>query len=88
MQYKGWNISHNPKPIPTRQFDCDATHEDYDGVVIDEDGNELAFNCRDIEAAKEYIDDMQEPDYRLFDLFIGALAVIVASLLFGWEWFI
>ena len=28
--YKGWNISYWPKPIPTRAYDWEATHQDYD----------------------------------------------------------
>lgn len=33
----GWNISHNPKPIPDRRFDYDFWHDNYDG-----DANSLA----------------------------------------------
>lgn len=29
--YKGFVLSYNPKPIPTRAFDYDFVHEDYDG---------------------------------------------------------
>lgn len=31
LEYKGWEISYNPKPIGTRDHDWDATHDDYDG---------------------------------------------------------
>ena len=30
-KYRGWEITHNPKPIPTRNDDWEAVHEDYDG---------------------------------------------------------
>ena len=31
IEYKGWLISHNSKPIPTCMYDYDAVHKDYDG---------------------------------------------------------
>lgn len=30
-QYRGYTISFDPKPIPSRDFDFDFSHEDYDG---------------------------------------------------------
>ena len=29
--YPGWYIAHDPKPIPSRDFDYDFHHDDYDG---------------------------------------------------------
>jgi len=29
--YRKWRIIHNPKPIPSRAFDWDFYHTDYDG---------------------------------------------------------
>ena len=56
--YKGWSIDFNAKPIPTIAFDYDCSHPDYDGEMVDDAGNELAFCSSSIEAAKMYIDDM------------------------------
>jgi hypothetical protein len=39
--YKGWRISHDPKPIPVRDFDWIATSPDYD-ADCDQDG---FFRC-------------------------------------------
>lgn len=39
--YKGWNISFDPKPIPTRDLDWIATSPDYD-ADCDQDG---FFRC-------------------------------------------
>lgn len=30
MVYRGWHISHDPPPIPLRDFDWQAHHRDYD----------------------------------------------------------
>ena len=37
MEYRGWSISHDLKPIPARVFDRTATSLDY-GVDCDEGG--------------------------------------------------
>ena len=37
MEYRGWSISHDLKPIPSRIFDWTATTPDYD-VDCDEGG--------------------------------------------------
>lgn len=29
--HRGWQIEHNPPPIPCRDFDYTATHPDFDG---------------------------------------------------------
>lgn len=31
MKYRGYTITHNPKPIPTRGHDYDYVHDEYDG---------------------------------------------------------
>lgn len=35
--YRGWNVHFDPPPIPSRQFDWQATHPDYDGAEDAED---------------------------------------------------
>ena len=56
IEYKGWTIVYNPKPIPPSVcVDYDVTHEDYDGEDID-----LAFCCGSVEAAKKEIDSLEE----------------------------
>ena len=37
MTYKGWDISHNPPPIPVRDFDWVAVHPNYDAWQEDGD---------------------------------------------------
>lgn len=39
MIYKGYHIQYDPKPIPTRNFDYDFWHEDYDGPEDRRNGN-------------------------------------------------
>ena len=47
--HRGWSISYDPKPIPTRDFDWEAVHPDYDASWEgEEDGyvsNGLAVNA-------------------------------------------
>lgn len=31
FKYRGWTIDYWPKPIPMRDFDYTASHDDYDG---------------------------------------------------------
>ena len=50
--YKGWNIFHSPKPIPTRQHDWEAVHQDYDGP---EDGR-----CLTGKSAKDMAEQIDE----------------------------
>lgn len=33
MRYRNYTITFDPKPIPSRQFDYDFHHDDYDGAV-------------------------------------------------------
>lgn len=54
MRYKDYNITFDPPPIPTRKFDWQFVHVDYDGA---EDA--LDFRCgsaENIEACKSEID--------------------------------
>jgi len=37
LKYRGYTITHNPKPIPLRSFDWDFAHDDYDGAVDSKD---------------------------------------------------
>lgn len=36
--YRGWDIDHDPKPIPNPSFDWTAVHPDYD-AEYNEDGH-------------------------------------------------
>ena len=44
----GWNITYNPKPIPTRDFDYDFVHENYDYCTETGD-NGLCGNGKSVE---------------------------------------
>ena len=54
MKYKGYTITHNPKPIPVRSHDYDFVHEDYDGY-----GDPRCGTAASVEAAKEEIDEIE-----------------------------
>lgn len=54
MKYKEWTIEFNKKSIPTKKFDFEAVHEDYDGE------NDLFFYCESEEEAKKEIDYREE----------------------------
>lgn len=59
--YKGWSISVDPKPIPNRSFDWEATHPDYD-AWNDGDGwqdNGLSVNAATYEELLEAIDQWE-----------------------------
>ena len=59
--YRGYRITYNPKPIPTRQFDWDFVHQDYDGA---EDANDhRAGSSASLEACKDEIDYLEEIEY-------------------------
>jgi len=64
MEYKGWDITYNPKPIGTRCCDYDAVHPDYDGA---DGGNGLLYTAGSVEHAKQLIDehiaDVTETDF-------------------------
>ena len=52
MIYKNWSIQRWVKPIPTRSFDWDAVHSDYDGP-----GDERSFSTYSLEDALKTIDN-------------------------------
>jgi hypothetical protein len=53
--YRGYNIAHNPKPIPVRQFDWDFWHDDYDG-----EGDNRCGSASSEDDAKLMIDDIED----------------------------
>lgn len=55
MKYRGYTISHNPKPIPSRNDDWDFVHSDYDGPGDPRCGTEVS-----VEACKRRIDEITE----------------------------
>ena len=52
MKYRGFIISCDPKPIPSRSFDWDYVHEDYDGP-----GDHRCGSCASKESAMVEIDE-------------------------------
>lgn len=54
MRYGNYTITHNPKPIPTREHDYDYVHDDYDGPEDDRCGSAAT-----LEACKEAIDELE-----------------------------
>ena len=62
--YRGWSVSFDPPPIPERDFDCRATHPDYDASWEgEEDGwqdNGLKASAASYEALCEEIDALQD----------------------------
>ena len=52
--YKDWNLEYNPKPIPSRKFDWDCRHNEFDEDPGCDDRN---FQCASIDEAMEEIDD-------------------------------
>ena len=55
--HKGWSISIDPKPIPSRQFDWSATSPDYD-VDVDDGGTVICSG--EVLYAATYEDLLQE----------------------------
>lgn len=95
--YRGWNVSFDPPPIPTRVFDWEATHPDYDGAP---DGNDsrIAYGAsrREVQSAiDEWYADNEEcprdPNLRVLSCFvmlatmaaICAIIAIAASVTYG-----
>ena len=62
--YRGWSVRYDPKPIPYRDFDWEATHPDYeasyegpeDGWV----GNGLAVQAVSFDELKDRVDEAIE----------------------------
>ena len=68
-KYRGYTISYWAKPVPTRAWDYDFSHEDYDGAP--DSGDNRCGNARSLEQAKEFIDELIEEEEadREFDEF-------------------
>lgn len=49
-RFGAWLIEYNPKPIPSRLYDYDVTHNDFDG-----ENGDFFFNCESVEEAKKEI---------------------------------
>lgn len=55
MMYRGFEITHDPKPIPIREHDWDWAHEEYDGP-----GDRRCGTAASPEAARAAIDELLE----------------------------
>lgn len=66
MKYRGYTITHNPKPIPLRAFDYDYVHDEYDGPDDDRCGSEPS-----VKECKVAIDT-----YAAFTAFVAALGSV------------
>jgi hypothetical protein len=56
--YRGWEITYSPKPIPDRRHDWEAVHEDYDGpedhrCITGRSVKDLRLQIDELEAATE-----------------------------------
>lgn len=58
--YKGYSITYWAKPIPTRSFDFDFCHEDYDGAP--DSGDRRCGSGMSVEDCKEQIDELIEDE--------------------------
>lgn len=56
---KGWHIKYDPKPIPSRKFDFDFWHDDYD-FCSESGGNGLCGHAESIDDARMQIQEIQE----------------------------
>lgn len=59
-QYRGYNITYWAKPVPTRAWDYDFAHEDYDGAP--DSGDHRCGNGASVEDCKEQIDEIIEDE--------------------------
>lgn len=57
-RYGNWTITYDPKPIPTRKFDYNFRHDDYDGAPDSFDNR--AGTAASIEEAKQEIDLIED----------------------------
>ena len=69
VEYRGYQITYWAKPVPTRAWDYDFSHEDYDGAP--DSGDARCGAARTMEEAKELIDEQIEEEEadREFDKF-------------------
>ena len=57
-RYRNYTIEYYPPPIPTRQFDFQFVHDDYDGA---EDSNDRrAGHAESPAACREAIDEIED----------------------------
>jgi hypothetical protein len=60
MEYRGYIIKYDPKPIPDRGFDWDYYHEDYDGAP--DSGDRRCGAVATMADAKDMIDELIEDE--------------------------
>lgn len=78
--YRGWNVHFDPPPIPTRMFDWEATHPDYDGA---EDANDNRCLHAGSRAAIQAEIDEWYADNEEYDATAGYKARVWALMLIG-----
>lgn len=68
VRYRGYTISYNPKPIPTRAHDYDFVHDDYDGAPLEHadgpPGDDRAGSAASVAACKREIDELEDEEDR------------------------
>jgi hypothetical protein len=57
IEYRGYTIVHDPKPIPIRTKDWDYVHNEYDGP-----GDNRCGSTDSLESAKAAIDELYEDE--------------------------
>ena len=68
-EYRGYTITYWAKPVPTRAWDYDFSHEDYDGAP--DSGDHRCGNGASVEDCKEQIDDLiEDEEFDQFQEFI------------------
>ncbi len=63
IKYRNYRITYDPKPIPTRVFDYDFAHEDFDGAPDGPDtgcSDHRSGNAVSVDDAKAKIDEQFE----------------------------
>lgn len=60
VDYRGYKITHDRKPIPSSAFDFDFAHEDFDGAPDSHDVR--SGNAGSLVEAKELIDEIIEDE--------------------------
>lgn len=58
----GWTITHNPKPIPSKRWDWDYVHDDFDAELDNGEwvGNGLCGSAESYEEAVRQIMEIEE----------------------------
>ncbi len=60
VEYRGYTITHGAKPVPTRVWDYDFVHADYDGAP--DSGDRRCGNGASVDDCKEQIDELIEDE--------------------------